>query len=71
MIGKFCVIFMDVGLGGEWDDRFGIGNFVFYLFIKQYFKFVKEEQVKVRFCFKKVIFIFLDKLEKIVVYIFV
>ena len=54
---------MDAGLGGEWDDRLGIGNPVSHPSIKQYLKSVKEEQAKARSRPKKAILIFLDKLE--------
>ena len=71
MIGKLCAIFTDAGLGGEWDDRLGIGNPVSHPSIKQYLKSVKEEQAKVRSRPKKAIPIFLDKLDKTAAYIFV
>ena len=70
MIGKLRDIFTNAGLGGEWDDRLGIGNPVSHPSIKQYLKSVKEEQAKARSRPKKAISIFLDKLEKIAVYIF-
>lgn len=70
MIGKLRAIFTDAGLGGEWDDRLGIGNPVSHPSIKQYLKSVKEEQAKARSRPKKAIPIFLDKLEKIAAYIF-
>ena len=70
MIGKLRAIFTDAGLGGEWDDRLGIGNPVSHPSIKQYLKSVKEEQAKARSRPKKAIPIFLGKLEKIAVYIF-
>lgn len=43
-----CAIFTDAGLGGEWNDRLGIGNPVSHPSIKQYLKSVKEEQAKAR-----------------------
>ncbi|KAK2555891.1 Protein LIGHT-DEPENDENT SHORT HYPOCOTYLS 5 [Acropora cervicornis] len=46
MIGKLRAIFTDAGLGGEWDDRLGIGNPVSHPSIKQYLKSVKEEQAR-------------------------
>lgn len=70
MIGKLRAIFTDAGLGGEWDDRLGIGNPVSHPSIKQYLKSVKEEQAKARSRPKNAIPIFLDKLEKIAAYIF-
>ena len=70
MIGKLGAIFTDAGLGGEWDDRLGIGNPVSHPSIKQYLKSVKEEQAKARSRPKKAIPIFLGKLEKIAAYIF-
>lgn len=69
MIGK-RTIFTNAGLGGEWDDRLGIGNPVSHPSIKQYLKSVKEEQAKARSRPKKAIPIFLGKLEKVAVYIF-
>lgn len=70
LIGKLRVIFVDAGLGSEWDDRLGIGNPVSHPSIKQYLKSVKEEQAKARSHPKKAIPIFLDKLEKIAEYMF-
>lgn len=70
MIGKLRAIFVNAGLGGEWDDRLGIGNPVSHPSIKQYLKSIKEEQAKARSRPKKAIPIFLDKLEKLAVYIF-
>ena len=48
MIGKLRAIFTDAGLGGEWNDRLGIGNPVSHPSIKRYLKSVKEEQGKAR-----------------------
>ena len=70
MIGKLRAIFTDAGLGGEWDDRLGIGNPVSHPSIKQYLKSVKEEEAKAGSRPKKAIPIFLGKLEKIAAYIF-
>ena len=54
----------------EWDDRLGIGNPVYHPSVKQYLRPVKEEQAKARSPLKKAIPMFLDKLEKLAVYIF-
>lgn len=69
MIGKLRAIFANAGLGGEWDDRLGIGNPVSHPSIKQYLRCIKEEQAKARSRPKKAIAIFLDKLEQLAVYI--
>jgi len=70
MMGKLRAIFINAGLGGKWDDRLGIGNQVSHPSIKQYLKSIKEEQAKARSRPKKAIPIFLDKLEKLAVYIY-
>ena len=43
LLGKLRAIFADAGLGGEWDDRLGIGNPVSHPSIKNYLKLIKEE----------------------------
>lgn len=48
LIGKLRSIFLDEGLGGEWDDRLGIENPVSHLSIKAYLKCVREEQAQAR-----------------------
>ncbi|XP_078345426.1 uncharacterized protein LOC144630944 [Oculina patagonica] len=70
MIRKLLTIFVNAKLGGEWDDMLGIGNPVSHPSIKQYLKSIKEEQAKARSRPKKAIPIFLDKLEKLAVYIY-
>lgn len=44
LLGKLRAIFSEAGLGGEWDDRLGIGNPVYYLSVKDYLKLINEEQ---------------------------
>lgn len=39
LVGKLRSIFIDAGLGGEWDDRLGIGNPVSHPSVKDYFRF--------------------------------
>lgn len=65
MIGKLRAIFSNAGLGGEWDDRLGIGNPASHPSVKEYLKNVKEEQAQARIRPKKAIPIFLDKIERI------
>ncbi|KAK2555887.1 Protein LIGHT-DEPENDENT SHORT HYPOCOTYLS 6 [Acropora cervicornis] len=48
LIGKLRSIFLDEGLGGEWDDLLGIENPVSHLSIKAYLKCVREEQAQAR-----------------------
>lgn len=40
LVGKLHAIFVQEGLGGEWDDRLGIGNPASHPSIKQYLKSV-------------------------------
>ena len=40
LIGKLRSIFVEEGLGGEWDDRLGIGNPVSHPSVKAYLKCV-------------------------------
>ena len=59
LLGKLRAIFAEAGLGGEWDDRLGIGNPVSHPSIKNYLKLIKEEQAKARVCPKKAVPCFL------------
>ena len=42
------LLFIQEGLGGEWDDRLGIGKPASYPCIKEYLKSVREEQAQAR-----------------------
>lgn len=48
LIGKLRSIFVEEGLGGEWDDWLGIWNPVSHPSIKAYLKCVREEQAQAR-----------------------
>jgi hypothetical protein len=63
LIGKLRSSFATAGLGGEWDDRLGIGNPVSHPAIRDYLKLIKEEQARLRVLLKKAVPIFLDKLQ--------
>lgn len=63
LIGKLRSIFNNNGLGGEWDDRLGVGNPVSHPAIKNYLKLIKEEQAKSRVLPSKAVPIFMNKLE--------
>lgn len=65
LIGKLRAIFRDAGLGGEWDDRLGIGNPVSHPSVKSYLRSIKEEQAKCRVRPKKSVPLFLDKLQRL------
>lgn len=65
IIGKPQTIFADSGLGGEWDDRLGIGNPVSHPSVKRYLRLIKEEQAKARIRPKKYVPLFLDKLQSL------
>ena len=65
IIGKLRAIFTEAGLGGEWDNRLGIGNPVSHPSIKNYLRSIKEEQAQARVCPKKSIPLFLDKLQRL------
>jgi len=69
VIGKLRAIFSEVGLGGNWDDRLGIGNPVSHPSITNYLKCIRQEQAKSRIRPRKAIPPFLDKLEKLLAYI--
>ena len=69
LLGKLRAIFAEAGLGGEWDDRLGIGNPVSHPSIKNYLKLIKEEQAKARVCPKKAVPLFLKKLQIIAQFI--
>ena len=69
LLGKLRAIFAEAGLGGEWDDRLGIGNPVSHPSIKSYLKLIKEEQAKARVCPKKAVPLFLEKLQIIAQFI--
>ena len=55
LLGKLRAIFAVAGLGGEWDDRSGIGNPVSHPSIKNYLKLIEEEQAKARIFPKKAV----------------
>ncbi len=65
MWGKIRAIFVQEGLGGEWDDRLGIGNPASHPSIKQYLKSVKEEQAQARVQPHRAVPLFEDKLVRI------
>lgn len=65
LIGKLRAIFIEAGLGGEWDDRLGIGNPVSHPSIKSYLRSIKEEQAQARVRPRKSIPLFLDKLQRL------
>lgn len=69
LLGKLRAIFAEAGLGGEWDDRLGIGNPVSHPSIKNYLRLIKEEQAKARVCPKKAVPLFLEKLQMIAQFI--
>lgn len=48
LIGQLRSIFNALGRSGDWDDRFGFGNPVSHLSVKQYLKSVQTEQAQVR-----------------------
>ena len=48
LIGKPRSIFVEEGLGGEWDDRLGVGNPVSHPSTKAYLKCVRKEQAQAR-----------------------
>ena len=61
LIGKLRSIFVEEGLGGEWDDRLGIGNPVSHPSIKAYLKCVREEQAQARVQPRKAVPLFTNK----------
>ena len=61
LIGKLRSIFVEEGLGGEWDDRLGIGNAVSHPSIKAYLKCVREEQPQARVQPRKAVPLFINK----------
>ena len=61
LIGKLRSIFVEEGLGGEWDDRLGIGNTVSHPSIKAYLKCVREEQAQARVQPRKTVPLFTNK----------
>ena len=65
LIGKLRAIFTEAGLGGEWDDRLGIGNPVSHPSVKNYLRSIKEEQAQARVCPKKSIPLYLHKLQRL------
>lgn len=65
LVGKLRAIFVQEGLGGEWDDRLGIGNPASHPSIKQYLKSVKEEQAQARVQPHRAVPLFEDKLVRI------
>ena len=62
VIGKLRSIFAHAGLGGEWDDRLGIGNPASHPSIKAYLKCIREEQAQARVQPRKAVPLFADKL---------
>ena len=70
LIGKICAIFRQEGLGGDWDDRLGIGNPASHPSVKGYLKSIKEEQALARIQPQKAVPIFEDKLISIAKHIF-
>lgn len=69
LLGQLRAIFAEAGLGGQWDDRLGIGNPVSHPSIENYLKLIKEEQAKARVCPKKAVPLFLEKLQLIAQFI--
>lgn len=65
LVGKIRAIFVQEGLGGEWDDRLGIGNPASHPSIKNYLKSVKEEQAQAQVQPHKAVPLFEDKLVRI------
>ena len=61
LIGKLRSIFVEEGLGGEWDDRLGIGNPVSHPSIKAYLKCLREEQAQARVQPRKAVPLFTNK----------
>ena len=61
LIGKLRSIFVEEGLGGEWDDRLGIGNPVSHPSVKAYLKCVREEQPQARVQPRKAVPLFRNK----------
>ena len=59
------LLFIQEGLGGEWDDRLGIGKPASYPCIKEYLKSVREEQAQARVQPYKAVPLFEDKLVRI------
>ena len=70
LIGKICAIFIQEGLGGDWDDRLGIGNPASHPSVKGYVKNIKEEQALARIQPQKAVPLFEDKLISIAKHIF-
>ncbi|KXJ23560.1 Protein LIGHT-DEPENDENT SHORT HYPOCOTYLS 5 [Exaiptasia diaphana] len=69
LIGKLGSIFNDTGLGGEWDDRLGMGNPVSHNSIKSYLKLIKEEQARARVLPSRAVPIFVEKLRLLTEYL--
>ena len=61
LIGKLRSIFVEESLGGEWDDRLGIGNPVSHPSIKAYLKCIREEQPQARVQPRKAVPLFTNK----------
>jgi len=64
-VGKIRAIFIQEGLGGEWDDHLGTGNPASHPSVKEYLKNVREEQAQVRVQPHKAVPLFEDKLVRI------
>ena len=61
LVGKLRPIFIEEGLGGEWDDRLGIENPVSNPSVKAYLKCVWEEQTQARIQPRKAVPLFTNK----------
>ena len=69
IIQQLKIIFTDLGRRGEWDAATGSGNPAVSLLLKQYLKFIKEEQAQAHVSPKQAKPIFLTKLKRIASYI--
>ena len=61
LIGKLRSIFVEESLGGEWDDRLGIGNPAYHPSMKAYLKCVREQQAQARVQPRKAVPLFTNK----------
>jgi len=61
LIGKLRSIFVEEGLGREWDDQLGIGNPISHPSLKAYLKCVREEQAEARVQSRKAVPLFTNK----------
>ena len=69
IIQQLKKIFTNLSRRGEWDSSTGLGNPATSLFLKQYLKFIKEEQAQANVSPKQAKPIFLTKLKSIASYI--